>query len=380
MLALSISFILAICSYAAAEWQVPDTGQNECYDFDNHKIIDCGNTGQDGSYKETTNQPSYTKLDSNGEVLPDDAETWAMVQDNVTGLIWEVKTDSNKSTTYTWDEADAYVKSLSLGESSAEWRLPTIKELAFIVNRGTANPSVNKTYFANTQSDFYWSSDDFVPQADSASNEAWVVKFNDGRVEYVTHDKSTSEHYVRAVRGDKLSVSRFIDNGDGTVTDVATKLMWKQTPESMAWKDVPAYCEELTFPEENGYSDWRAPNINELQSLADYSKNITINTNAFPDAAGKYYWSSTTRAEANENHHAWYMGAGGDIYRGDKGASKNVLPVRGPVDEIFNFGHAILGLKALAGLEENGPYLDMNGDQKTGLEDIIFVLRNIAGL
>ena len=49
---------------------------------------------------------SFTKLDGNGQALPATATHWDCVQDNVTGLIWEVKTDDgglrDKDWTYTW--------------------------------------------------------------------------------------------------------------------------------------------------------------------------------------------------------------------------------------------------------------------------------------
>ena len=72
---------------------VPDTGQIKCYD--NTQEIVCPQPGepfygQDGNYY--FNSQSYTKLDENGNDLPDDTLwPWAMVRDNVTGLIWEVK-------------------------------------------------------------------------------------------------------------------------------------------------------------------------------------------------------------------------------------------------------------------------------------------------
>ncbi len=45
--------------------------------------------GQDANY--SINPMSYTKLDGSGNNLLDSATSWAMVRDNVTGLIWEVK-------------------------------------------------------------------------------------------------------------------------------------------------------------------------------------------------------------------------------------------------------------------------------------------------
>lgn len=82
-------------------------------------------------------------------------------------------------------------------------------------------------------------------------------------------------------------------NGDGTVTDTETGLMWQQDETGwMDWESALSYCENLELA---GYDDWRLPNINELQSLVDYStKNPAIDTYAFPNATSSIYWSSTT--------------------------------------------------------------------------------------
>ena len=53
-----------------------------------------------------------------------------------------------------------------------------------------------------------------------------------------------------------------------------------------------AYCEGLAFA---NYSDWRLPNIRELASIVDYSRqNPSINTTYFPNTKNSFYWSSTT--------------------------------------------------------------------------------------
>lgn len=82
---------------------VPDTGQTETY---------TAMGGEDGD--SLINPRSYTKISSQGGVLPSTATSWASVRDNVTGLSWEVKTPSNMNETYTYSEALTYVSSLSL--------------------------------------------------------------------------------------------------------------------------------------------------------------------------------------------------------------------------------------------------------------------------
>jgi hypothetical protein len=97
-----------------------------------------------------------------------------------------------------------------------------------------------------------------------------------------------------AVRGGQCgSFGKFIDNGNGTVTDTGTGLMWQQGISGVyIWQEALSYCENLSLA---GYDDWRLPNIHELQSLVDYnSYNPAINTLYFPIASSSFYLSSTT--------------------------------------------------------------------------------------
>ena len=97
---------------------------------------------------------------------------------------------------------------------------------------------------------------------------------------------------------------RFIINGDGTVTDTGTGLMWQQsTGGSMAWDAALTYCESLTLA---GHADWRLPNRKELRSIVDYAKyNPAIDVDAFPNTLSSSYWSSTTSAFSSGN--AWFV-------------------------------------------------------------------------
>jgi hypothetical protein len=85
---------------------------------------------------------------------------------------------------------------------------------------------------------------------------------------------------------------RFVDNGDGTVTDKCTGLTWQQaTPLSLyTWGEALQHCEDLDFA---GHDDWRLPNIIELQSIVDYAH---FKPAIFPvfDAIQDWYWSSSS--------------------------------------------------------------------------------------
>lgn len=290
---------------------VPDTGQTKC--FDNLMEIPCPIEGepfygQDSHY--SNNPQPFTKLDASGNVLPDAALTWSMIRDNVTSLIWEIKTDDssihNKNNTYTWRNANdvfvSAVNSESFGGFS-DWRLPTAKELKSIANYEDFDLAINTAFFPNTQSSQYWSSNSYAEYPD----DAWVVNFYQGNMD---ENFKTDSYYVRAVRGGQNQENRFVDNGDGTVKDKTTKLMWQQASQGgMTWQNALEYCENLSLA---GYNDWRLPNINELQSIVNYDVyDSAINVVFFPNMVSDFYWSSTSFAYAGGGN-AWVI----DFYSG----------------------------------------------------------------
>ncbi|RLA77052.1 MAG: hypothetical protein DRG33_07300 [Deltaproteobacteria bacterium] len=67
-----------------------------------------------------------------------------------------------------------------------------------------------------------------------------------------------------------LAGERFIDNGDGTVTDTKTGLMWTASDNmgDISWHDAKDYCK---MPPVAGYryTDWRMPTVEELRTLYD---------------------------------------------------------------------------------------------------------------
>ncbi len=255
-------------------FKLPDTGQTQSY---------TDTFGEDSDY--TINPPSYSD-NGNGTVT-----------DNVTGLMWQ-KEDDNQ--TYNWYEASGTYNatynpgstdvcgSLSLAGYS-DWRLPSKKELITIVNYGTYDPAIDNTYFLNINASLHWSSTTYDATNPSG---AWNVNFNDGSV--YNYDQPLNL-YVLCVRGGQYPTQSFTDNRNGTVTDSTTRLMWQQGEGgSKVWESALTYCEGLSLA---SYSDWRLPNIKELESITDDTRyGPAIDTIYFPNVNNENYWSSTTYA------------------------------------------------------------------------------------
>jgi hypothetical protein len=106
---------------------------------------------------------------------------------------------------------------------------------------------------------------------------------------------------------------RFIDNGDGTISDHKTGLMWQKSGDGKRrdWAEANQYGEELVF---GGYSDWRLPSIDELFSIIDYSRYGPAIDPVF-DCRSYDYWSSSTCVDYPLD--AWLVG----FYSGLVGAN-----------------------------------------------------------
>jgi hypothetical protein len=182
---------------------VPQSGvtASQCYAAGNSTLGACANNAlnaqQDGNRNVGSNVMSYA------QVLKPDGVTYYdktyCVKDTVTGLIWEGKMPSGMragSNTYTnYDNNDnggsdsnitastnsvdyvSYVNGQKICGFS-DWRLPTLDELLTLVDysKGDPGPSINTTWFPNTNPDYYWSSTVYV----DSPKGAWDISFTDG--------------------------------------------------------------------------------------------------------------------------------------------------------------------------------------------------------
>lgn len=316
---LLITLFVFQCSFAQDQKQtypIVDTGVSEFYSDSaiikepksNDKFY-----GQDANY--TGNQPSYT---NNGD---------GTITDTVTGLMWE----QHMGEKITFEEAFKKAENSTLGGYS-DWRVPTIKELySLMLFTGQVKGAksfdlfIDTNYFnqplGNTSKDEReidaqtWSSTEYVGRTMRNDATVFGVNFIDGRIKgYPTYHPRTKEPntmFFRMVRGNtSYGKNNFIDNGDGTISDLSTGLMWQKTDDgtSRDWSESLNYAENLTL---GSKSDWRLPNAKELQSIVDYTRSLqtsnspAINpifeTSEIKDADGNinypFFWTSTTHKD-----------------------------------------------------------------------------------
>lgn len=316
---LTINLILTSASSAAEkqpELTYPIVGTGATASYDNTGTI-AKPKPNEPFYGQNSNHPGRTpryRADSDGTV-----------RDLNTGLIWQKRVIGPMSL----EEARQAARRDRTGGYS-DWRIPTIKELYSLIQFDTGHAMGQKanSFFIDTRyfdqplgypreiDAQIWSCTPCKSPTMHGEQSVFGVNFIDGRIKsYALMNPrkraEPAQHYFRLVRGNrKYGRNRFTDNGDGTVTDHATGLMWLQrdSGRGMDWASALQWAEELNFA---GHSDWRLPDIKELQSLVDYSRSPETTGSAAIDpvfhctniapasqaAEFGYYWSSTTHLD-----------------------------------------------------------------------------------
>jgi uncharacterized repeat protein (TIGR02543 family) len=338
----------------AATIQLPRTGQTSCSDI-YRNIIPCPGTWQDGELQAGSVWPN-PRFTDNG----DQTQT-----DNMTGLIWTKDANLMKSRDpsfdtdfpfydgmVTWQHALDYINKLNtenyLGHN--DWRLPNRNELESLTNMQLmpdpyADNWLKLAGFINVQAEGwqngYWSSSTFA----YSHNKAWTIALYVGEADYYS---KTINQFVWPVRNGQttdlaLPVTgqttcynsvgtvmpctdtgqdgelqkgivwpspRFTDNGDQTMTDGLTGLIWSKdakTPGAaicgpgrvLIWDGSTGVLEYLKCINQNsfqGKTDWRLPNRNELASLLNLEQPVIatwLNAQGFVNVNPSNYWSSS---------------------------------------------------------------------------------------
>jgi hypothetical protein len=333
-------------------YAIVDTAQNRCYD--DSVEIDCPESGdlwfgQDAQHQ--GNQPSY-RVSRDG----------LTVQDLVTGLTWQQSPDTNGDGVFgvddklSYTELQAYVDALNAEQFGgySDWRVPSIKELYSLMDFRGVDPSVDgldttglTPFIDSGVFDFAYGFTDVgerVIDSQYASSTVYLandnmlfgVNFADGRIKGYGMGSGLLEagdtnmpmpgegdlidtppalaaeknFTVQLVRGNPYyGRNAFRDNGDDTVSDLATGLTWMQqdSAEGMVWSDALDYCANA---DDGGFDDWRLPDAKELQSIVDYDRSpdttasaaiapvfgstTIVNEDGVDDFP--YYWTGTTHA------------------------------------------------------------------------------------
>ena len=349
----------------AADYPIVDTRQERSYDNSREVAYPKSGQaffGQDAQYN--GNQPSYQD-NKDGTIT-----------DLVTRLMWQ----QNPGAKETYQQAAAGASACRVGGHD-DWRLPTIKELYSLIlfngidpDQRSNDPSKLKPFIDTTYFKFQYGNTDrgeriidsqfatstkYVSTTMRGNETLFGVNFADGRIKGypINHPgrrrRGAKVYYVLYVRDNKgYGKNAYKDNGDSTVTDRATGLTWMKVDSGhlkagqnkdgkLNWEQALKWAEDLEYA---GHSDWRLPNIKELQSIVDYSRSPDTTQSAaidhvfsvtpIRDAQGKinypFYWSGTTHVRGYGGAAAAYVAFGrSQGWMSDFRGRYNLLDVHG---------------------------------------------------
>ncbi len=346
--------------YPCEPAKLPATGASHCWNPDTGEEIPCDDEewpGQDGFYRAGCPLEGRFVDEGNGTV-----------SDRCTGLMWQQERpfpagayEPDEFGRISWQMALHYCESLELGGYD-DWRLPNEMELAMLtVGWSKLAPEIGLDEVFNEtlppdplEVIRYWTSSARQCRLSDVS----CVFFRNAGVAELGCRPGRDKNFVRAVRGGlegpcasrlpatgvhtcrippEMDVApcdsedfpgqdgaymagmpvagRSFDNGDGTVTDLATGLMWVRDTASPSleydpdgdrkvyWQKALQYCDRLKFA---GYEDWRLPNVVEMLSImTDYDWADPIESGPIRlERSG--YWSSTSACPLHA--YAWVVG------------------------------------------------------------------------
>ncbi len=331
-------------SQVSSDYTIVDT--NQTLYFNNTIIISPPNPGDDFYGQDANYTGVQSSYNDNGD---------GTITDNRTGLMWQKDTEDKM----THAEAVTGVSIFNLAGYS-DWRLPTIKELYSLMDFSGQDPSgyqgtdtsglvpfIDTNYFVFEYGDTsigertidaqYATSTLYVSTTMNGAATMFGVNFADGRIKgypyQATDGEPAKEFFVMYVRGNtNYGKNNFVDNGDNTITDTGTDLMWMKDDSGilnagdnsdgkLTWEQALEWAENLDY---GGYTDWRLPDIKELQSIVDYTRSPdttnsaaidpVFNTSSIIDEGGNtnypFYWSGTTHQSTVDGQAAAYIAFG----------------------------------------------------------------------
>jgi hypothetical protein len=305
-----ILFTVGVAGAVDVPFPIVGTGQSRCYDDRNE--IAPPQPGQPFSGQDAQQKHSRSSYKPGADGLT--------VRDNITGLTWQRSPDTNGDAKLNRGDKLTLAQALALpGKLNAakfggfdDWRWPAITELYSLFDARGADPSGPSDADTSSLTPFidtkffqfaYWdtgkgertidsqyaSSTKYVGKGARGFDKLFGVNFADGRIKgydlMMPGGREEKTFFVQCVRGNPgYGKNDFRDNGDGTVTDRATGLMWSKADSGagMNWRDALAWVQKMNAEKFLGRDDWQLPDVKELQSIVDYTRSPDTTRSAHP--------------------------------------------------------------------------------------------------
>jgi hypothetical protein len=308
------------------------TDQVACYDA-RGQIKDCGSGSQDGEQHAGTAWPRPRFIARDGIVI-----------DRLTGLQW-CRNANWADYPMMWDEAfDCVLRCNQENlQGCNDWRLPNRRELFSLISHARINPSLPDGHpFRSVFAGYYWT----ASSCRRLPHHAWTVHLGGGRVAKGMKSSSYLVWPVRSESGRAICPllqtgqhacfdsdgaprdctgsfqdgdvragivwpeDRMAAQGEDIVLDRATGLMWHRNADlangRVDWQSAMNAVAALNQNVMGGYSNWRLPNIIELESICHLDRHDpAIVGGTLFDPLGIGYWSATT--SVYEPSYAWVL-------------------------------------------------------------------------
>jgi len=282
------------------------TDQRSCYGAGGAEIP-CEGTGQDGDLNKGRPWPE-PRFEVDGD----------QVLDRLTGSVW-TRSANLPGFPLTWAEAWNYVEEMNrrgmFGRS--DWTLPSRSGLFSLISHARINPALPLEHpFVDVFSGYYWTGEGVARYL----SQSWYIHLGGGRVfkgmkhgSYmvwpVVEPRSSNNGPDTGAEASEGVPRRFVNHGT-TVLDRSTGLEWTRQAGlktgAVDWHSALEAIRSMNAQKEHGGTDWRLPNVRELESIVcldDYSPALT-GDHPFENTAASY-WSATT--SVYEPTYAWVL-------------------------------------------------------------------------
>ncbi len=278
-----------------------ETDQARCYNAAG-KIMDCLGSAQDAAWPKHL-MPAAKRFQVHGDV----------VLDTLSGALW-TRNANPADFPLNWAEAHAVVADMAARKAygRANSQLPPRRLLLSLLSLQHINPALPAGQpFANVFSGYYWTAD----TCRRLPEQAWHIHLGGGRVARVRKDEAALVWPVclpEMEASAALSISpegRFCAEG-ASVRDTLSGLIWNRNADPvgrpLTWEEALAAVDGLNREALDAATDWRMPNIRELESLMDLQADSPALSAGHPFTRVRdVYWSSTT--SVYEARYAWAL-------------------------------------------------------------------------